>query len=114
MYNFNIHCGRNLEGQARVRGAVQESIVVHEVVRGFYSGLEYLGHCVAIVNYLSSIPLFVELASVGIYATGRVRADCVGLPSTCPCDSPFVVIVLYVIHAKSTLFVFNAGGGLCV
>ena len=56
-----------------------ESTVAHGVVTKLCMDLEYLGHCIAMDNYFSSISLFVELASKGIYATGIVKANRVGL-----------------------------------
>ena len=74
VYNFDIYCSQNLEGQDRVGGGIWESIVAHGVVTKLCTRLEYLGHCVAVDNYFSSIPLFVELALKGIYATRTMRA----------------------------------------
>jgi hypothetical protein len=44
-------------------------------------GLEEKGHCVVMDNYFCSILLFEDLAKKGIYATGTIRSNCIGLPS---------------------------------
>jgi hypothetical protein len=43
--------------------------------------LEGKRHCVVMDNYFSSISLFKDLVSKGIYATGTVRSNRIGLPS---------------------------------
>jgi hypothetical protein len=45
------------------------------------SGLEDKGHCVVMDNFFCSIPLFRDLEAKGIYATGIVRSNRIGLPS---------------------------------
>jgi hypothetical protein len=45
------------------------------------AGLEGRGHCVVMDNYFSSVPLLRDLALRGIYGTGTVRSNRVGLPS---------------------------------
>ena len=72
VYNFHIYCGRNLEQQVKACGAMGESTIAHRVVTQLCSGLEYLEQCITMDNYFSSIPLFVELASKGIYATSTI------------------------------------------
>ena len=81
VYNFDIYCKQQGEGQARVQGQHGESSLASEVVTKLITGLEFLEHCITMDNYFTSIPLFVELASMGIYATGSVRANCIGIPS---------------------------------
>jgi hypothetical protein len=51
------------------------------VVMKLLQGLEEKGHSVVMDNFFCSIPLFQDLASKGIYATGTVRANRIGLPS---------------------------------
>ena len=58
-----------------MEGGIRESIVVHKVVTKLCTGLEYLGRCITMNNYFSSIPFFVELALKGIYATGTVSTN---------------------------------------
>ena len=43
-------------------------------------GLANLGHLVIMDNFFSSVGLFNELLSMGIYATRTVRANRLGLP----------------------------------
>ena len=52
------------------------------VVYGLLCGLENRGHIVVINKFFSSVPLFMELLNKGTYATGIVRANRIGLPTT--------------------------------
>ena len=81
VYNFDIYCGRNLEDQVRMVVPCRESGVAHEVVMKLANGLENKGHCIAMDNYFTSIPLFKELLLKGIYATGTCRSNRIGLLS---------------------------------
>ena len=55
--------------------------MAHKVVTKLSSGLEYLDHCITMDNYLSSILLFIELVSKGIYAINTMTTNYIGLPS---------------------------------
>jgi hypothetical protein len=57
-----------------------EAAVAYNVVMKLLRGLEEKGHCVVMDNYFCSIPLFEELVRKGIYATGIVRSNHIGLP----------------------------------
>ena len=48
---------------------------VHDVVLNMVEGLDGKGHVVVMDNYLSSIGLFTELASRGIYATSTMCSN---------------------------------------
>jgi len=48
------------------------------------------GHVIAMDNFFSSIPLFKDLLEKGIYATGTVRANRIGLPSVLKNTKEFV------------------------
>jgi hypothetical protein len=56
-----------------------EAAVAYNVVMKLLRGLEEKGHCVVMDNYFCSIPLFEELVRKGIYATGTVRSNRIGL-----------------------------------
>jgi hypothetical protein len=58
-----------------------ESKLAYEVVLKMVSGLEGKGHLLVMDNYFSSIGLFQDLLSRGIYATGTMRSNCIGLPT---------------------------------
>jgi hypothetical protein len=58
-----------------------EGGVAYGVVMNLLRGLEEKGHCVVMDNFLYSIPLFEDLVEKGIYATGTVRSNCIGIPS---------------------------------
>ena len=80
MYNFDIYCRRNLEALTKPDCNGRESTLTHVVVTKLAIGLEYLGYYITMDNYFSSISLFMELASKGIYATRTMKANCIGLP----------------------------------
>jgi hypothetical protein len=52
----------------------------HEVVLRLVEGLENRNHVMVCNNFFSSVGLFMELKNVGIYATGTMRSNRVGLP----------------------------------
>ena len=55
VYNFDIYCGQNLDAPARADGHWRESTMAHEVVTKLATSLEYLGHCITMDNYFTSI-----------------------------------------------------------
>ena len=57
-----------------------EPRLVDNVVLKMVEGLSNVGHFVVMDNFFSSIGLFMDLLSRGIYATGTVRPNHVGLP----------------------------------
>jgi hypothetical protein len=81
IYCFEIYCGKNLEAGIRIQGPRGEASAAYGVVMTLLTGLEEKGHCVVMDNYFCSIPLFEDLAKKGIYATGTVRSNRIGLPS---------------------------------
>jgi hypothetical protein len=79
VYNFAIYCGKSMENvvQPATRG---EPRLAHNVVLNMVEGLDGKGHVVVMDNYFSSVGLFTEMATRGIYATGTMRSNRVGLP----------------------------------
>jgi hypothetical protein len=79
VYNFAIYCGKTMETVAEpaIRG---EPRLAHNVVLNMVDGLDGKGHVVVMDNSFSSVGFFTELASWGIYATGTMRSNRVGLP----------------------------------
>lgn len=80
VYYFDIYCGKNhndVEVATVERG---EPKLAHGVVLKLVEGLENKGHVVVTNNYFSSVGLFVDLLKLGIYATGTMRCNRVGLP----------------------------------
>jgi hypothetical protein len=81
IYCFDIYCGKNLEAEVRVEAPLGQGGVAYGVVMNLLHGLEEKGHCVVMDNFFSSIPLFRDLASKGIYATSTIRSNRIGIPS---------------------------------
>jgi hypothetical protein len=81
IYCFEVYCGKNLEAEVRVAVPRGEASAAYRVVMKLLQGLEGKRHCVVMDNYFSSISLFKDLVSKGIYATGTVRSNRIGLPS---------------------------------
>jgi hypothetical protein len=81
IFCFEIYCGKNLEAEVRMEGPQQEASSAYGVVMKLLRGLEEKGHCVVLDNFFGSIPLFEDLLKKGIYATGTVRSNRIGLPS---------------------------------
>jgi hypothetical protein len=83
VYNFEIYCGRNgvelveVERAKAVRGEPRQA---HEVVLRLVEGLENKNHVMVCDNFFTSVGLFMELKNMGIYATGTMRSNRVGLP----------------------------------
>jgi hypothetical protein len=77
---FDIYCGKNLEAEVRVLGPSVQAGASYAVVMNLLHGLENKGHCVIMDNFFCSIPLFKDLEAKGIYATGTVRSNRIGLP----------------------------------
>jgi hypothetical protein len=73
-YNFAIYCGKSMENvlQPTSRG---EPRLAHNVVLNMVEGLDGKGHVVVMDNYFSSVGLFTEMASRGIYTTGTMRSN---------------------------------------
>jgi hypothetical protein len=81
IYCFEIYCKKNLEAEIRMEGPRAEANATYGVVMKLLNGLEEKGHCVVMDNYFCSIPLFEDLVTKGIYATGTFRSNHIGLPS---------------------------------
>jgi hypothetical protein len=81
IYCFDIYYGKNLEAEVRVPGPSMQDGAAYAIVLKLLQGLEEKGHCVVMDNFFSSIPLFRDLASKGIYATGTIRSNHIGIPS---------------------------------
>ena len=64
---LRVHCG--------------EPRLVYNVVLKMVDGLGNVGHFVVMDNFFSSIWLFMDLLAMGIYASGTIRPNRVGLPS---------------------------------
>jgi hypothetical protein len=81
IYCFEIYYGKNLQAEVRIEVPSMQGGVAYAVVMKLLQGLEEKGHCVVMDNFFCSIPLFQDLASKVIYATGIVRANRIGLSS---------------------------------
>ena len=89
VWNFEVYC-RNQNPSSGAIENVDESVprvrygepsLAYNVVLKMVEVLSNVGHVVVMDNFFSSIELFKELLSKGIYATGIVRPNQVGLPS---------------------------------
>jgi hypothetical protein len=81
IYCFEIYCGKNLEAEITMEDTHGQGGFVYGVVMKLLKGLEGKGHCIVMDNFFCSIPLFEDLIKKGIYATGTVRSNHIGLPS---------------------------------
>jgi hypothetical protein len=80
VYDFCVYCGKVIMGGTAEVAPRTDGGVAHNVVMGLMDGLENKGHVVVMDNYFLSVGLFEELASKGIYATGTLRANRIGVP----------------------------------
>ena len=81
MYSFDIYCSWNPDSVVGIGKGRRDSTMAYEVVRKLSLGLQNLGHCITMDNYFTSIRLLIDLASRGIYGTGTIRINCIGIPS---------------------------------
>jgi hypothetical protein len=81
IYNFDVYCGKsNATGAvAEPSGIRAESNLAKGVVLKMVDGMENKGHVVVMDNYFTGVGLFKKLLDRGIYATGTVRNNRVGL-----------------------------------
>ena len=83
VWNFEVYCGKenpienpiglansNVESRRR-----REPKLAHNVVMKMVDGLANFGHHMVMDNFFSSIGLFMELLSIGIYAIETVRPN---------------------------------------
>jgi hypothetical protein len=80
IYCFDIYCGKNLEAEVRVEAPFRQGGAAYGVVMNLLRGLEDKSHCVVMDNFFTSVPFFRDLANKGIYATGTIRSNRVGIP----------------------------------
>ena len=67
VYNFDIYYNKNLKRQVRMAVPRGKFGVTHEVVMKLAIGLKNKSQCIATNNCFTSISLFKELLSKGIY-----------------------------------------------
>jgi hypothetical protein len=80
VYDFDVYMGKNnvaTEGPALPRGGGN---LAQGMVLNLMDGLENEGRMVVMDNYFTSIELFEKLHVRGIYATGTVQSNRIGLP----------------------------------
>jgi hypothetical protein len=83
VYTFDIYSGApsNLaetnEHKKRRKGEPQQAL---KVVKKLTAELQGRYHCISMDNLFSSVELFRGLEAMGIYASGTIRSDRVGLP----------------------------------
>ena len=92
VWNFEVYCGKENplpqgeNGIGLANSNVPSSChgepkLAHNVVLRMIDGLSNFGHHVVMDNFFSSTRLFMDLLSMGIYATGTVRPNRLGLPA---------------------------------
>jgi hypothetical protein len=79
VYDFAVYCGKSTEAVLQPPGRGEPKLA-HNVVLNMVDDLDGKGHVVLMDNYFSSIGLFTEMASRGIYATGTMRSNRIGIP----------------------------------
>jgi hypothetical protein len=79
--NFQIYVGKSQNVGEEEQRARRDSTLAHGVVVDLLGGHENKGHVVAMDNYFTSVRLFKDLLGKGIYATGTLRSNRVGIPS---------------------------------
>jgi hypothetical protein len=65
----------------KVEVPIGQEGAAYGVVMNLLHGLVDKEHCVVMDNFFTSIPLFRVLASKGIYATGTIKSNRIGLYS---------------------------------
>jgi hypothetical protein len=80
IYCFDIYCGKNLKAEVRVEAPSRQGDSSYGIIMHLVQGLEGKGHCVVMDNFFTSVILFRDLASKGIYATGTIRLNRIGIP----------------------------------
>jgi hypothetical protein len=79
--NFRIYVGKSQNVEEEDQRARRDSTLAHGVVVDLLDDHENKGHIVAIDNYFTSVGLFKDLLGRGIYATGTLCSNRVGIPS---------------------------------
>jgi hypothetical protein len=79
--NFQIYVEKSQDVDEEAQRARRDSTLAHGVVIDLLDGHENKGHVVTMDNYFTSVGLFKDLLSKGIYATGTVHSNRVGIPS---------------------------------
>jgi hypothetical protein len=83
IYNFDVYCGKSARSEVVLEqsGSRPEAPLAEGVVLKMVDGMENKGHVVVMDNYFTSVGLLKKLLERGIYGTGMVRNNHVGLPS---------------------------------
>jgi hypothetical protein len=78
--NFDIYRGKSISTIEHPHPSHGEASLGYSVVMDLVRGLEDKNHVVTMDNYFTSVGLFCDLEWRGIYATGTVRSNRIGLP----------------------------------
>jgi hypothetical protein len=81
VWDFDIYTGASLETMENKKSSKVEAGLGQRVVESLTVGLRGKGHVVVMDNFFTSVELFRSLEQMGIYATGMVRTNRVGLPA---------------------------------
>jgi hypothetical protein len=74
-----VYCGKTQATLARSASTREEQALAHRVITQLTTGLENKEHVLVMDNYFTSIGLFRDLERRGIYATGTMRSNRIGL-----------------------------------
>ena len=77
--DFDVYCGKSPGTLARGASSREEQVLAHRVVLGLTAGLDNKSHVIVMDNYFTSVGLLRDLEQRGIYATGTMRLNRVGL-----------------------------------
>jgi hypothetical protein len=80
--DFEVYCSKSMAtlgggGGGMSQGA--EKNLAHRVVTNLTAGLDNKGHVITMDNFFTSVGLFRDLKRRGIYATGTMRSNRIGL-----------------------------------
>jgi hypothetical protein len=79
IYDFDIYCGKSQATLESRASRTEEQNLAHRVVTQLTAGLDNKGHVVVMDNYFTSVGLFRDLERRGIYATGTMRSNRIGV-----------------------------------
>jgi hypothetical protein len=77
--DFDVYCGKSQVTLAGGASAREDQTLVHRVITNLTTGLENKSHVIVMDNYFTSVGLFCDLERWGIYATGTMRSNRIGL-----------------------------------
>jgi hypothetical protein len=77
--DFEVYCGKTTATLWEGMSQRAEHKLAHQVVTDLTTGLDNKGHVITMDNFFTSVGLFRDLERPGIYGTGTMRSNCIGL-----------------------------------